>query len=515
MLSPAGDIKDMTVPWLFQELAAGKKTGTATFEQDMVVKKVFFSKGDILFAASNVDDDRLGEFLVRNGKMTQAQLDTASATIRKTNKKLGAILFELGILEPRELVLQVKHQIKYIILTLFSWRNGRYHYQDGHASGDDIIPLQMSTGALILEGIQFQDWQVIRKGLPSMKTVLRPSTDPSVLFQNVPLTEDQKAVLELIDGIKDLEQLCSRSAIGDFNTLKAVYLLLALRMAEPGNLNAPEKVSARAAVSEVVARADTKPEAPITRQAILNAFDALKVQNHFEVLGVNATTSPAELKKKYFRMAKRYHPDRHFEPEMADLKDKLDTLFARIHDAYHVLCNEDQRRQYEKEREQVPGAAAHFEEKRADDYVENYAEKTKSAAAYYNAGMKEFSVGNFWGAADAFAWATRLDPVKAAYFFQYGLSLTRIPRRRHEAEENLQKAIEIDPLKPEYHLELGNLYLKSGLRSKALDIYAIALRENPASEKIMEAIKAVGGTVPADGQAENGGLFKKMFKDKK
>ena len=147
--------------------------------------------------------------------------------------------------------------------------------------------------------------------------------------------------------------------------------------------------------------------------------------------------------------------------------------------------------------------------------MENYAEKTKSAAAYFNAGMKEFSVGNFWGAADAFAWATRLDPVKAPYFFQYGLSLMRIPRRRHEAEENLQKAIEIDPLKPEYHLELGNLYLKSGLKNKALDVFTIALRENPNSEKILEAIKAAGGAVPAGGTSRIRRLFKKMFKDKK
>jgi tetratricopeptide (TPR) repeat protein len=91
----------------------------------------------------------------------------------------------------------------------------------------------------------------------------------------------------------------------------------------------------------------------------------------------------------------------------------------------------------------------------------------------------------------------------------------RIPRRRHEAEENLQKAIEIDPLKPDYHLELGNLYLKSGLKSKALDVYTIALRENPNSEKILEAVKSVGGAVPETADAETDGLFKKMFKEKK
>ena len=140
MLSPAGEIKDMTVPWLFQELAAGKKTGTAIFEQDMLVKKVFFSKGDILFAASNIDDDRLGEFLLRQGRMTRGQFDAASATIRKTNKKLGAVLFELGILGPKDLVIQVKLQVKHIILSLFNWRDGTYRFQEGQASGEESFP---------------------------------------------------------------------------------------------------------------------------------------------------------------------------------------------------------------------------------------------------------------------------------------------------------------------------------------------------------------------------------------
>ena len=38
------------------------------------------------------------------GKITKVQFDAASATIRKTNKKLGVVLFELGILSPKDLV---------------------------------------------------------------------------------------------------------------------------------------------------------------------------------------------------------------------------------------------------------------------------------------------------------------------------------------------------------------------------------------------------------------------------
>jgi tetratricopeptide (TPR) repeat protein len=175
----------------------------------------------------------------------------------------------------------------------------------------------------------------------------------------------------------------------------------------------------------------------------------------------------------------------------------------------------EQRQEYDHTapKDKTSSQAAHFEERRPEDYVENYAERAGRATAYYNSGMKDLKVGNFWGAAEAFAWATRLDPVKSAYFFSYGQALSRIPRRRHEAEENLQKAIEIDPMKTDYYLELGNLYLKGGLKLRALEIYNEALAHNPHAEKIREAINAAGGT-EAERSASaksTGGVFKKMF----
>lgn len=51
----------MTVPPLFQDLHAEKKTGTIVFTRYPVVKKVMAVKGDIVFASSNPSEDRPGE----------------------------------------------------------------------------------------------------------------------------------------------------------------------------------------------------------------------------------------------------------------------------------------------------------------------------------------------------------------------------------------------------------------------------------------------------------------------
>jgi curved DNA-binding protein CbpA len=522
MIIPAGDVKDMTIPWLFQSLRAEKKTGTVTFSREAAIKKVYFQNGDVIFASSNLDDDRLEDSLLRSNKLTRAQFDASTELAKKTGKKIGAILVELGFIPPQDLVAGFKEQVKEIILSLFIWRDGRYIFDDGPLPSSDIIPLQMSIGNLIIEGIRGQDWQVVRKSLPPLRTKLRPAADPSFLFQGADIEQDQRSILSLIDGDKTIEELCSLSGLGDFNTLKAIYALLALKMADKGAVKTEQEMkSARAAGQRKpvekprVQEPDAETVAPVlTRQMIQEALVAMKNQDHYQMLGVARSATPQELKKAYFRLAKVYHPDRHFEADMGDMKETLESLFTGIHNAYQTLNDLEQQRNYDGASAEKRAPTAHSEEKSPEEYVENHAEKAGRAAAYFEAGIKDFSVGNYWGAAESFAWAARLDPVKADYLYHYGISLTRIPRRRHEAEENLKKAIKIDPLRPEYHLALGSLYLHSGLKKKALDVYNDALRQNPASDKLREAIKAAGGTVQEEKVGE-AGLFKKMFKDKK
>ena len=515
----SGDIKQMTIPWLFQGIRARSGTGTAVFDyiQDQtakkVVKKVYFKDGDITFAASNLQEDWLGRSLVRAGKLTEQQCMASEELVPKTGRKQGAILVELGFLTPQALVEGVKFQVKRIILTLFSLRMGSYSFVEAPLPMADIIPLQMSTGNVILEGVTSLEWQAIRKSLPAPTAIVRPATDPSCLFQDASLTDEQRTVFSFIDGKRSIEEICGLSGVGDFNALKALYLLLALRMAEIGKIKTDAEMEfAREAVREAIRptrekKEEKKPEEPsrpaepevvASRETIQEAYDALATRDQYQVLGVTVTSTAQQIKHAYFRLAKSYHPDRHFDPAMADMKSKLESLFDRIHKAYTTLSDQVRRAEYDTAaakkaaQPQRPAASDEFVERRGEDYQEHYKENAVRAADQFNNGMKEFKVGNYWGAVEAFTWATRLDPIKAPYFYYQGLCLMNIPRRKHEAEESLQKSIEIDPTKIEYHIELSNLYLQSGLKTKALGVLNNALNHHPDSPRINDAIAAAG-----------------------
>ncbi|KAM9362825.1 dnaJ homolog subfamily A member 3, mitochondrial-like [Symphorus nematophorus] len=64
-------------------------------------------------------------------------------------------------------------------------------------------------------------------------------------------------------------------------------------------------------------------------------------QDFYEVLGVSRTASQRDIKKAYYQLAKKYHPDTN--PDDPEAKEK----FAKLAEAYEVLSDEVKRKQYD------------------------------------------------------------------------------------------------------------------------------------------------------------------------
>ncbi len=64
-------------------------------------------------------------------------------------------------------------------------------------------------------------------------------------------------------------------------------------------------------------------------------------RDYYEVLEVPRTATPEELKKAYFKLAKKYHPDTNKSPE-SEMK------FKEINEAYEVLKDEQKRAAYDR-----------------------------------------------------------------------------------------------------------------------------------------------------------------------
>ncbi len=493
LVASSGTITNMTVPLLFQGLLAEKKTGTIIFAHDPVVKKVYLAGGDVFFASSNLSEDRLGEWLQRAGTITRQQCDTAAEEVKRTGNKQGAVLVELGYITPDILEEGVRYQVRQIVVSLFNWRNGSYVIDEDPVSRVDIDPLMIRTEDLIREGLRGTEWSVVRRSLPPLTTILRSVADRSLPLQGGELEQDHRTVLKFIDGSKSIGEICSLSGIGDFNTLRAIYWLLALRLAETGALKqADEAKKVCDAACDTATVQETKiPEHEtaelLTVAKLLEAHKKLAQQNHFEVLGVDRNATAREIKKAYFTLAKRYHPDRHFGPPLNEMKSELEALFNAIHEAHETLASPDRRKKYDQEL--AAGLQRQPAKKRTGTDKEV---NSAAAAAHFNEGMKYYTERNFWDAEESFQWAIRFDPSNAEYVFRQAMALMHIPRRGRDAEEYFAKAIKMDPTKMDFYLEFANFYGKLGLKAKAMSLYQNALKRNPTAEKIKEAIKKAG-----------------------
>jgi len=480
----SGDIKNMAIPCFFQDLRTQKKTGTAVLSREKETKKVFFRNGEIIFASSNLDMDQLGTSLLRSGCLTEGQRAEAEEAAKQTGKQLGAVLVERGLIAPKDLVEGAKRQIKQIVLTLFSWREGNYTFDSAPLPLAEIVPLQIDTGSLLLEGIRDLDWKFVRKSLPPLKMVLLVAKNSATLLQGIVLDQDQQTILSLIDGSRSIEEICALSEIGDFSTLKAIYSLSALRLTE--SLGLKSDIAARERKQSTPAEKEKQePEIKVTREMILQTLAKMADLDYYQILDISHSATQKEAKKAYFRLAKRYHPDRHADSEQSDMKEQLEAIFMYITEAYDVLTTEDKRQEYDL-------ALARGLKKR-QPAAQQEDSKKGSAASQFNEGLKHYREKNFWSAEEAFRWAVRLNPTNAEYLFHHGLALAHMPRRLHDAEGLFQKAIKMAPSKIEYSLELGNLYSRNGLKKKALSVFQEALQRHPNSDKLKQAMKDVGG----------------------
>lgn len=66
----------------------------------------------------------------------------------------------------------------------------------------------------------------------------------------------------------------------------------------------------------------------------------MKIKNYYKILGIDGTASSIVIKKAYYHLARKYHPDWHpNNPEVV-------RRFAEINEAYDILGDLDNRLRY-------------------------------------------------------------------------------------------------------------------------------------------------------------------------
>lgn len=472
-----GSIKDTSLVKILVHLNRSIKTGTLTVSTPSAIKKIFLKLGDVIFASSTYEDDRLGEMLLKAGKITVDQYDESVDILKSTGKKQGAILVELGYLTPKELFWGLKYQVNEIIQGMFLLEDAQYEFREGDVPAQEVISLKMSMGNLIYAGIsRITNWTRIRNEMPDTDSVLKLSEDPLSLFQDIELSPQDKKILSLVDGEKTIKEIIDNSWMGSFEALKILYVLWSIGIIEQAAVQKealkPSKTRGKTKGVRLNGILEPLSEENPQITKINSVYSRLESLSFNELLEVDRNADSETIKKKYYQLAKEYHPDRHLTCSAPDTKMKLSRISNALTKAYNTLKNDKLRAEY---------------------YIASPQKKTgrESAKAedLFNKGVRELKKGNFPGAIDNFTSALKLEPDNTGCLSYLSLSYSKVPGKMKEAEEALLKAIKLEPFNADLHANLGLIYIKAGFKKKAQSSFQKALKINPQHDKAKKGLE--------------------------
>ncbi len=228
-----GRLEGLSLSEVLWRICREGRTGVLRVRRGSVEREVSIRDGRVVFLTSNDPNDRLGERLLRQRKITLEQLQLALAGLR-SGKRLGRLLSEAGAIAAEEIAPAVLCQLRAVLLDLLAWRRGEYEFRAGVERPDEEITLDTSAAALLFHGLRNlssveQVQQAI--GPPCTRYALLPAG--SGTLRELQLTEGEKLVLERLDaGPATLRDLCRELLVAGWEVCQAIYAFLLLGIVE-------------------------------------------------------------------------------------------------------------------------------------------------------------------------------------------------------------------------------------------------------------------------------------------
>ena len=353
-------------PVVLAALFARGTTGRVAFRLDNLEKVVFLDAGRPVFAASNAPGDRMGELLVREGKITAAQYDRCQADVLRSGRRIGEILVEFGYLKRRELLPAVRRHVEDIVFSLFGWVGGQYQITHDSTASSERIRMSRHPASLVLEGIRRKlDRATLERLVGPPSTVVELIAHPrgsghhpgdpgkpmprdaarsdaahrdklGSMVNVSDLSDEERAALAAFDGRNDLAAVARAAGVDVADVLPLAWGLCVLGLA----------VARRADIEEPSTVLIGESDVAIDRERIRARWELVAEADYFALLGVRRDATAFEIRRAYQLACRDFAADGFSADLRRELSRELTEIATVLDEAYRVMRDDQLRVMY-------------------------------------------------------------------------------------------------------------------------------------------------------------------------
>ena len=228
-----GRVRALTIADVMSFLGGLNRKGLLTVATEAVVVDLFLDAGRVIYATSTREGDRLSELLLSWGLIGRTQYENAMNRVA-AGARLPSALTESGAMTSRDLRGARDRQVRRIVLSLFEWSDGEFHFLEGEDHQGELPAVDLPIPELVTDGIRsLQNLSLVKERLPSPDWVYEVIPVVQKAGSPAQLQPQEEYVLGLVDGSRTIAKIVELSGFPDLEVRRMLFLLFTLGRLKP------------------------------------------------------------------------------------------------------------------------------------------------------------------------------------------------------------------------------------------------------------------------------------------
>jgi hypothetical protein len=186
------------------------------------VRSIFFEKGSVIGATTNVAGERLGEILYRAGALTREQLEEALEATQAVSRRFGEAIMDLRFQTPEQLFPMMVRQVEEVFYAILQLSSGTFWFFDAFDEKAITYRYDLHVSPLLMEGVQRMDeMRFFREKIPNDQFVPTPTC---VVGRKPP--EELLRVYAECDGRRSIAEIGRTTGMLEFEVTREVFQLM-------------------------------------------------------------------------------------------------------------------------------------------------------------------------------------------------------------------------------------------------------------------------------------------------